>query len=487
MATTNPINQVLVPSGNQALLGAGSRVSSLLNGQVGVFNFHTGLSVDGTVPADCKDIFIAVGINRTTGGTDAMEDFAKSSGQMIQVRHASALTVKAYVPEIAQVEEITNFTVKCETDYNVKVEFRNGKSYGVNGYNQFTKTFNYRTGCCAPTTDCDDCSAVGSNVELVQGLVTAINADTDALLVASMFGWKITATVNGAPTSDANTVVTIGTTTYTVAVLDADTTAQAAAKIVAVINTQVDSPYKATLSGSIISVYRKTVPTTNTETISVTGAGVTMNTIVAATKTTVTDSAGFAVAYPDAALGLRLTGAIATRPAANGSINLNYYKTGTKFIVSLVEDFGGFSSCNGTVTNITQLQYPEGKGYDIQQLEYAAGGWNGKPGPYRTNSVTGLQKNTFEYFASATANYTLIYLAYNIKSVGGWEEYENNLLTTIAIPCADSTTLQGLFTVLDLIFTQFGAFTNDVAGIDCTNTGTSGLAANVDGIESIAG
>jgi uncharacterized membrane protein YuzA (DUF378 family) len=67
MATTNPVFQVLTSAGNQALLAAGSRPDALNNGQIGIFNFHTGLSIDGSVPADAKDIFIAIGINRTTG------------------------------------------------------------------------------------------------------------------------------------------------------------------------------------------------------------------------------------------------------------------------------------------------------------------------------------------------------------------------------------------------------------------------------------
>jgi uncharacterized protein (DUF2345 family) len=57
MATTNPVFQVLTTSGNQAPLAAGNRVDSLANGQLGIFNYHTGLSVDGTVPGDCKLIF----------------------------------------------------------------------------------------------------------------------------------------------------------------------------------------------------------------------------------------------------------------------------------------------------------------------------------------------------------------------------------------------------------------------------------------------
>lgn len=480
---TKPVFQVLVTSGNQAPLAAGSAPSALANGQVGVFDFHTGLSIDGTVLPSAQDIYLAVGINRTTGGTDAAEDLQKSAGQVLQVKNNKTYDVKAYVDEVAKVIEVTGFTAKCNSEYALKVEFRNRKSYGVNGYNQFAKTFSFVTGCC-PATACDDCaSSISSPVELAKGLADQINADQDKLITASLFGWKITAVINGAPTSDADTTVTIGTTTYTVPVLDADTTAQAAAKIVAAINTQANSPYRATLSGSTISIFPTTTGTTNTDTFAVIGAGVTANGIVAATKTDITDSAAFLTSYPGASAGLRITGVISARTSFNGSIPLKYYTSGTDFIVSMVT---GLGLCNGTITTITNLQFPEGKGYDLQVLEYEAGGWNGKPGPYRQGAITGLQKDGFEYFASSTGNYTQLVLEYDQFSVGGWLEYLNNLRTIVAIPCADSTTLQGLVTILDRIFiNRFDPLTNDVAGIDCTNAGTSTLTPTTDGISSL--
>jgi hypothetical protein len=480
MATTNPVFQVLTTSGDQALLAAGSRVDALNNGQLGIFNYHTGLSIDGTVPGDARDIFIAVGINRTTGGTDDMEDFNKSAGQLIQVRNAKSRTAKATVDEIAKVIELTGFTANCDSDYALRLTFLGQKIYGMNGYNGVAKTFNYHTGCCSDP--CGDGCGDGNPVELAFGLAANINADPDLLVAATIFGNKITAVISTAPTADGNTVVTVGTTTYTVAVLDADTTAQAAQKIVDAINTQTGSPYRASLTGSTISIYEKAPGQASTATFAVTGSGVAATGIVASTKTAVTDEAAFKAAYPGASVILRLTSAIEVRKAVNGGINLGYHKAGINFEAHLVDGF----VCNGTLTTITEFQFREGSGYDLQQLEYVAGGWNGKPGPYRQSTTTGMARDGIEYFTSVSAKYNVLSLTYDQFSVGGWLEYLNNLETIIAIPCADTTTLTGLVAVLDLIFTQFQPLANDVASMDCTNSRTGLLAANVNGIQALS-
>lgn len=478
MATTNPVYSVLTAAGNQAILPAGSRVSSLANGQIGIFNFHTGLSIDGTVPTNAKDIFIAVGINRTAGGTAAMEDLAQSAGQLIQVRNAKALTVKGYVPQIEKIQTVTGFTAKCETDYAIKLDVVSPLLYQLNGFNQNAKTYNYKTGCCANSA----CPTCGDTVELAVGLVNAINADVEQVFLASLFGNKLLATAND-PTTDGTAVITVGTSVYNVALLAADTDVIAAAKIAAAINASTTGGYVATSAGAIITAYPKLPVATPTALFVVTNAGGTGLTLTVTsnvnTAVAVADAPAFAAAYPGAGLGIKITTVAKPRPIF-GDINPTYYRSGIDFNAYLVEGF----TCNGVVTTVTAFQPVEGSGYDLKQLEYVAEGW-GEGGPYRTNAITGLAKPR-ESFINASANYNVVSLAYDQESVGGWLEYKNNIETIIAIPCADSTTLQGLFTILDLIFTQFGAMTNDVAAMDCTNTNVSTINDYaLDGVESL--
>lgn len=481
MATTNPVNQVLVTSGDQGLLAAGSRPDALAIGQLGVFNYHTGLSVDGTVPADARDIFLAVGVD--PNGVGSIQDIVTSAGQVIQVRNAKSLTYNAYKTALPKIVDVAGFVAKCETSYALKIEFRNGQIYAENGYNGFFKTFSVYTGCCAD--QCVDCGDGDCN-EISQGMVNQINADPDKLVTASYVVNAITATVAAEPTAAGTIVVTIGTTAYNVAIVDADTVTTAAAKIVAVINTQAGSPYYASNVAGVMTIYPKKSINDSTETLVYTTpvAGMTITPIVAATKTAVANPTTFIAANPGVCLSIRLTSNPVPKNAARGSINLKYVANReTDMLVSLIDGF----TCNGTVDVIQNLRKVEGDGYDLRYSEYIAGGWNGKPGPYRTSDLTGTERAGFVYYTSLTGTYNVFGLTYDQFSVGGWLEYLNNLETIIAVPCADTTTQAAIATVFDLIFTQFGGMAGDVAANDgCTNVATSALTPATDGIESLS-
>jgi hypothetical protein len=480
MATTNPVFNVLATAGNQAPLAAGNGLSSLANGQIGVFNLHTGLSIDGTVNGNEQDIFLAVGINRTSGGTAAAEDISKSAGQVIQIRNMRAYTIKANVDEIQQIDYITGFGAKCDTDYAVKVTYSSIPNYMLNGYNANSKTYNYHTGCCSQV-DCSTCET-GDPVELAVGLKDNINADLEAIFVATLFANLLQATI-GDPTVDGTAVIGVGTELFNVPLLAADSATQAAVKIAAAINSVSTSKYVATNTGATLKVSPKASVAAPTALITLSSAGGTGVTVGSATNTNVaiTDTDAFKASYPGAAPSIKLTTNAQTRTNGNNSINVKYAKAIVGFTTSLIDGF----ECNGTATTVTQPQAVEGSGYDLKQLEYFAQGW-GVPGPYRTNAITGLP-NSAESFITESAKYTQISLAYDQFSVGGWLEYLNNLETIIAIPCADSTTLTGLVTILDAIFTQFNPQSTTVSGIDCTNTNINTINnMALDGIESLA-
>lgn len=121
--------------------------------------------------------------------------------------------------------------------------------------------------------------------------------------------------------------------------------------------------------------------------------------------------------------------------------------------VSLVEGF----SCNGNVTVQQEMVIGQGRGYDIAQLEYEAGGWNGKPGPYRQSAITGLVTTSFESYVDQYADYVVYNLTYDQESVGGWLEYKNNLNTIIAVPDTDTDTIAALSARLNAMGTGFPA------------------------------
>lgn len=480
MPTTNPVSQILVTAGNQAPLAAGSRVTALNNGQIGIFNLHTGLSVDGSVPADAKDIFLAVGINRTTGGTDDAEDIQKSAGQCIQVRNMRALTFRGYAPAQEKIIEVTGFRTLADTAYGIRIEYRNQSSYLLHGFNGNSRTYNSQ----AAASD-DPLSLYVSAGDVARQLINEINSDPRNLVIASGFAYQITGTVNTAPTADGTATISVGDETFDVDILDADTVDIVAAKIADAINADTESAYSASSVAAAVYVFPKISAETgsNTDTIAVAaagGTGITMNAITAA-NANISDLDAYIEANPDAAIGIRITG-VAKARSSNNDINQGYAKTGTDFLVSLPYGFEG----SGNVETVQELKYPEGNGHDLKWFEYVAGGWDGKPGPYRQSALTGLARQGFEYFIAPGSNYHQLILAYDLEANAGWHEYKNNLQTLIAIPVADTTTLSGLATMFDLIFTQFGGMAGDVAANDTEQAATADLAPAVDGIESLS-
>lgn len=101
-------------------------------------------------------------------------------------------------------------------------------------------------------------------------------------------------------------------------------------------------------------------------------------------------------------------------------------------IISLLDGFSDYAL--GTVTKTVAAKPSSGLGYDIKQKEYFAGGWNGRPGPYRVLQTTNLASNGIVFNAIDASQYDVYNLEYDHFSTSGWGEYLNNLLTTIAVP-----------------------------------------------------
>lgn len=484
MSTENPVFQILTTAGNQAPLAKDLPLGNLKIGQIGIFNAHSNKSIDGTVPANAKDIYFAVGIGSAAAG-QALEDLVKSSGQHIQVRNLKALTFKPYVASKPKIVEIGGFKAKCESDYALKIEFRSQQSYAAYGYNGLNKVFNYHTPCCNDVYGCDTCAQQGDNADLAIGLANAINADPDAIVAATFFANRIQFTVGAGAAAAGNVTFKVGTENFSTTVASGDSATTVAQKIAATINASTTSAYLATSAGAVVTIYPKSSTSNNASTASLTsdgGTSVTMTTISSA-NVSVTDTDAFRAANPGAGLAIRLTTSNGTTIPFNGNIPIKYYNAKeTDIIVSLVDGF----DCNGSVTTIQELQYEDGNGINLALDEYVAGGWNGKPGPYRTSAVTGLENGNYNSNVDRNGTYNVIVSEYDQFSVGGWQEFLNNLRTIIAIPCADGTTLAGLGTMLDAIFNS--NLSDDIAANgDCTNAAITDINDySLDGIEITA-
>lgn len=405
MNTNNDVFQVLVTSDDQSSIGAGAVVGDLSPGQIGIFEAY---SSEAIVAPPAKNIFIAVGLDKDGDTiTDAMNF---SAGEHIQINRIKGYTFRPHTAAQPMIFELDGYQASCDTEYALKMEFRNQEIYRIQGHNQFQKTYVITTDCCE---ECIACPSGDSN-EITVKMVEAINADEDGLATAI------------AITLSDLTIVTHGTSAdYTAG--DEITLADVEALIV----------FNAANAGS--EVYTK---------IQVTTVPLTINTFC--------------------------------------SINLKHFHPRQTIVIpSLVMGFG----CSGTLTTTQEAIFEEGNGYDIQQKEYAAGGWNGKPGPYKVSELNGLPSEGFEYYADKTGSYDQIIITYDNESKSGWGTYYNPMTTIIAVPCEDTTTLAALIAVLDAFIVPLGfqGLTDDVAAADdnpANTEPTSGKTPETDGITS---
>lgn len=91
----------------------------------------------------------------------------------------------------------------------------------------------------------------------------------------------------------------------------------------------------------------------------------------------------------------------------------------------------------GTITEIQELVYPQGSWYDLKQWEYEAGGWNGKPGVYRTLELADRTMPGFDYNIIPGQRYIVLTLGYDSISTVGFQEPINDMETLICVPCVD--------------------------------------------------
>ena len=174
----------------------------------------------------------------------------------------------------------------------------------------------------------------------------------------------------------------------------------------------------------------------------------------------------------DVKLGIRIT-SIPQKINKFMGIDTKYFHMRETFLVP--SKLIGFE-CNGEFSVKQTAKVTQGLGYDIQYLEYLAGGWNGNPGPYRTYRVNGLAK-PITYVAETNKQYGILALTYDQFSVGGWLEYLNNEASIIAIPQADSVTRASLLGVIDKLakLSNFDALADDAANYNVATPETDGL------------
>jgi hypothetical protein len=157
--------------------GPGVTVEDLNPGQLGVFDAATNLAVDQFTNPMPKEVFFALAYTTDAGGTD----YRTSAGQVIQRQGVVGYTTKYCTSGSPMKVTVGNFKAECDTEYGVRVEFRNAKINRIQGYNQFSKAYMVKTPCCDDCTE--GCGSLDANV-LTQLFVANINADISGLVFA---------------------------------------------------------------------------------------------------------------------------------------------------------------------------------------------------------------------------------------------------------------------------------------------------------------
>ena len=425
MSRNNDVFNVLVAE--TTLKTAGKSVSELAPKQIGVFNADTNLSLAANSAAP-KGFYLAVGVADKSNPA-ILGDIVTSAGQLIQKENVKFYQAQKYSAGLPEIVEITNFTAKPDSEYAIKFEFRNQRIYNQQGYNQFSKTYVVKTSCGT--------TSVGDPVELVTKFLEALNNDGTGMFKAEAIAGGTLLTVTTAPTVAGGITVSIGDVDIAVTVAATDTAAEAATKIAAAINAATTTEAKAVASGATVQISNIVMGTEATV-----DEGTTLAVVTATGGNAVIDLATIAERVTP---GIRVT----TNPLAVDefcNINTLYLKPReTVMIVSLTSGF----DCGGIVEVIQDAVYEQGSGYDVRQREYKAGGWNGKPGPYRVSELNGVASNGFRYFSDADTKYNRVNLTYDQFSIGGWQEYLNNLATEVYFPVGTEAGLKDFLAILE--------------------------------------
>ncbi len=178
MSANNNVTQVVFLP-NEAPVAAAARITALANGNWGVYDYDTGLSIDPASAVPARFI-IAYRGDGTLGEAGKLYQNAGTHIQTDKISNASFVASKAAVGQALELQMITAQSGVDATnyDYGVKLEFRgNTDVYQRYGANQASKVFMANTSCVGKVGASSDAGS-----EVIAQLVGAIANDVDQFL-----------------------------------------------------------------------------------------------------------------------------------------------------------------------------------------------------------------------------------------------------------------------------------------------------------------
>jgi len=428
------VYSVLVTTGNQHALSKDKTVDQLADGQFGLFDNDTHLSLDATNTAASESMYLAVGGDKIKFSANPDEGILKKGFTGYKEQPATA--------GLPQIFDIGGYTAECDTEYLLKFGFVNEYIYNNYGFGEYSKTYGIKTSCCDNcTTSCPsgDCN------EITELLINAINNDEDGLATAKAIeATDGTVKVTHDATHTGNLVFVVDGVNVNVAVTTGDLIAAVAIKIKnAFSGSTAFSGYTVTVATDTVTIAKDSTGGVAFTFTYVTAQGVTA-TVVAPTIADIADLDIWAAANPDKCSGIRVT-TVPTSINTFCAIPTKYNKyQQTRINASFVEGF----DCNGEFLEVQDMVLSSGDGSRVKLLEYNQTGEGGSP--YKMDMIPGMPRD-YAYQADESLKYNLFTLLYKSTSNLQWSELPDWSETIVAIPTGGALTRTDLKALLDLI------------------------------------
>lgn len=431
------VHRVMVPSvdgmeaGSVALYNTTTGAINLANGELGLYNADTLVSIDpATGVTTEKKVFFAIG--RDTTGNGTVDTIERSLD--IEVAKVTDTQTVDYSAPANQIQVLTWSNTDCETEYCLKFNFNSVRISEDLGFNPLYKTFSHTTDCCDNT--CDTCGG-GDCAALATDFVELINDDIDGLVTATAQALNDLA-FTAEDVSSITTTLTIvaggQTLTYTIAGGYADSQVGADALLVEIF-AALDSfniPYNATTS-------------------SITHNG------VGDADLDLQDVYATSLTFSDGATGIVTTATADATGCSGIFLELNPYaiadwcnlpRNYAEPLGITAEVFGlcGWN-CNSTISVVQDMAYEIGSGESVKFAEGEASGYT--QNLYRYTSLPTTPDFERTLYADATATYDAFVIEHIDTHEGAPSgHFFDSVLQTI-IAC--DATLTTLNTDLDVV------------------------------------
>lgn len=166
--TNNNVTTLIPLRNDEAVLAAGKSWMELADGQIGVFDTTTNLSIDGT--KNVNRISLQAGFDTGSGSIDTLR---RSSGFEIQTNRLRGYTLRKYQPAGPQKFLFSNLVGTCDSTYSIHFKGWNDEIFRMIGWQGYKRSYIITTPCNPECSECTSCN----NQQIAPLLADKINAD----------------------------------------------------------------------------------------------------------------------------------------------------------------------------------------------------------------------------------------------------------------------------------------------------------------------